>query len=104
MTMGVDTQIGIAPPVKSGISSTAAVLGIGLCLATVLAVFWPTTLSMVEAYQRSETYEHCFLVLPIFFWLVWGERDRLSGTPAKPYWIGALLIAACGAVWLIGVL
>ena len=30
---------------------------------------------MVEIWRRSETFQHCFVVIPIVLWLVWGERD-----------------------------
>ena len=73
--MHADTQIGTAAAARTTISPRAAVLGVGLCIAVMLAVFWPTTVSMVDTWWRSATYQHCFFVIPIFMWLVWGERD-----------------------------
>jgi exosortase A len=70
----------------------------------VLALFWPTTLSMVEIWRHSDTFQHCFLVIPIVLWLVWNERMWLAGTPVRPFWAGLVLIAAAGALWSFGVL
>jgi exosortase A len=70
----------------------------------VLALFWPTTLSMVEIWRHADTFQHCFLVVPIALWLVWNERVRLTGTAVRPFWPGLLLIAAAGALWAFGVL
>ena len=102
--MHADTQIGTAAAARTAFSPRAAVLGVGLCVAVVLAVFWPTTVSIVETWWRSATYQHCFFVIPIFMWLVWGQRNRLAATPAAPYWPGLLLACGCGLIWLTGVL
>ena len=102
--MHADTQIGTAAAARTAFSPRAAVLGVGLCVAVVLAIFWPTTLSTFETWWRSATYQHCFFVIPIFMWLVWGQRDRLAATPAAPYWPGLLLASGCGLIWLTGVL
>ena len=70
----------------------------------VLAIFWPTTASMIEIWRRSETFQHCFAVIPIVLWLVWGERMRLAAAPMQPFWPGLVLIALLGLAWLLGVL
>ena len=74
------------------------------CIVLVLAIFWPTTASMIEIWWRSETFQHCFVVIPIVLWLVWGERARLAAAPVQPFWPGLVLIALLGLVWLLGVL
>ena len=51
-------------------------------------VFWPTTASMIEIWRHSDTFQHCFLVIPIVLWLVWNERQRLAATRAQPLWPG----------------
>ena len=71
-------------------------------LVVVLAAFPATTQAMVEIWIRSSTFNHCFLVFPIFLWLVWRERAVLAGTPLKPWWPGLLLAAGAGFVWLMG--
>ncbi|MGH6624554.1 MAG: archaeosortase/exosortase family protein, partial [Burkholderiaceae bacterium] len=70
----------------------------------VLLVFWPTTWSMVEIWRRNDTFQHCFVVIPISLWLIWGQRDRLAATPVAPFWPGLLAVVALGAAHLLGAL
>jgi exosortase A len=71
-----------------------------LALAAVLAVFWPTLRSMVEIWDRSETFTHGWLVIPAFVWFAWERRQRLAATAMRPFWPGLLAVAAGGFVWL----
>lgn len=75
--------------------------GAWLALVLVLlAAYRETALTMVGIWYRSETFAHCFLVLPITLWLVWRRRADLAAlTPRpEPAWLPA--IAAVGALWL----
>lgn len=88
-----------------GVQRPAAAFGaVSATVLLVFALFWPTTASMVEIWQRSETFQHCFAVIPIALWLVWNERARLAGAPARPFWPGLIAIALLGFAWLLGVL
>ena len=70
-------------------------------LAWVLAVYGRTTLSMVAIWERSDTFAHGFVVIPIFLYLLGasaeGRHDR-----AETLFPALLGIAAAGAVWLVG--
>ena len=90
--------------VRGGLSPEVAFGAVVAVLLMVLAIFWPTTASMIEIWRRSETFQHCFVVIPIVLWLVWGERARLAAVPMQPFWPGLLLIALLGCAWLLGVL
>jgi exosortase A len=62
----------------------------------------------VEVWRHSTAYGHCFLVLPIAFWLLWERRALLAAwQPRLTLWpvIPAILLAAawCGAD-LLGVM
>ena len=74
------------------------------CIVLVLAIFWPTTASMIEIWRHSETFQHCFAVIPIVLWLVWGERMRLAAEPMQPFLPGLVLIALLGVESLLCVL
>jgi exosortase A len=88
-----------------GVQRPGLVFGaIVACIVVVLGIFWPTTASMIEIWWRSETFQRCFVVIPIVLWLVWGERARLAAAPMQPFWPGLALIALLGLVWLLGVL
>ena len=72
-----------------------------LLVAWVLAVYAPTTWSMVTIWERSETFAHGFLVVPIVLYLLWRNRavtDAIVPQPSLPAIAG---IVAAGAVWFV---
>jgi len=77
----------------------AIVVGIVVLL---LVVFAPTTLTMVDVWRHSNTYGHCFIVVPAFAWLVWRRRADLASLPVRPFWPALPLLAGAGLVWLAG--
>ena len=87
-----------------GQRAIARFAAVAFCISLVFAVFWQTTASMVEIWRRSETFQHCFVVIPIALWLVWDKRSQLSVAAPKPFWLGFLSIALFGCLWLFGVL
>lgn len=56
------------------------VLGLLALLLAWLLCFWPTLHSMVEIWQRSDTYAHGFLIFPISLFLIWRKRTQLAVT------------------------
>jgi len=74
---------------------TIAVL---LLLAT---LFWPTLLSMIEVWDRSETFTHGYLILPISGWLIWRQREALAQIQPHPDLRGLILLTLAGAGWLL---
>jgi exosortase A len=76
----------------------------GLTISVLLilaAVFWPTFYSMIEVWERSETFAHGYLIFPISAWLIWRKRDTLSGIQPRPDLRGLLALALAGASWLL---
>ena len=76
----------------------------GLTLAVLVmlvGVFWPTFYSMVEVWNRSETFTHGYLIFPISAWLIWRRRAHLAYVTPSPDWRGLLLLAIAGAFWLL---
>ena len=72
------------------------------CSLLVLAVFfWPTFTGMVSIWERSETFAHGFLVLPIALYLVWRQRLGLSSIHYQADWRALPVIAIVGFVWLL---
>lgn len=73
-------------------------ISVACLLVTVRQTVW----AMVHTWQSSKTYSHCFLIVPMFGYLVWLRRKRiLSSSPCVNY-AGLILLAACAAVWLLG--
>jgi exosortase A len=75
-------------------------LTLGLLSLVVLA-FWPTFLSMVEIWDRSETFAHGYLIFPISAWLIWRQRDVLVQIRPRPDLRGLFLLALAGMAWLL---
>jgi exosortase A len=74
----------------------AAVAALGIVL-----VFWDTAASIVAIWNRSPTFAHGYVVVPIAIWLAWRQRRELLATPARP-WLPALVAgAAAGCLWLM---
>jgi exosortase A len=99
--MHADPGLKIAAPLQRQ-QAVAAVAAIAGCLLLVFAAFWPTTASMIAIWRRSETFQHCFAVLPITLWLIWRDREALAAAPWRPAWLGLPLAAGFGAMWLLG--
>lgn len=73
-----------------------------LAFALLIGAYWSTAAGMVEIWDRSGTFTHAFLVLPISLWLIWRLRGPLAGfVPVPNPWL-ALPLLLVGIVWLFG--
>jgi exosortase A len=88
----------VAPAPQAGVRNA---LLVALVMLLPLLVFHDTALDLVRIWQRSETFAHGFLILPISLWLVWRQRAALAQLPLKPCWPALLALGACGAAWLL---
>jgi exosortase A len=70
-------------------------------LVVMAAVYWLTVASFYSVWRGSETYTHCFFVIPIVAFLVWRRRDTLRRMTPEPFLPGLLGIAGAGALWLV---
>lgn len=80
---------------------TKAAMLAGFVLLIIFALYWSTFYSMVEIWERSETFTHGFLIFPISAWLIWGRRHHLARIEPVPDWRGLILMAMAGAAWLL---
>lgn len=86
------------PPRSIWLLPGALTFGVLLILT---GVFWPTFYSMVEIWERSETFTHGYLIFPISAWLLWRQRHELAQVQPRPDLRGLILLAAAGAGWLL---
>ena len=101
--MHADAQPGTRTDQAAAISERILVtLLFALIVISILAAFWSTTRSMVEVWQHSSTYGHCYVVIPVAIWMVWRESSGFAALPLKPFWPGLAVIAAIGVIWLLG--
>jgi exosortase A len=87
-----------ATPRSNWLMPGALTVGVLLILA---GVFWPTFLSMIEIWERSETFAHGYAIFPISVWLIWRQRDELARVQPRPDLRGLFLLAAAGAGWML---
>ncbi|MFT3759472.1 exosortase A [Thauera sp.] len=92
----------ITPRSGAGLPSVALVLVLGLFW--VLGWYWQTAQDMAAIWWRSDTYAHGLVALPIFAWLVWRARGRMTGLWPQPSAWMALPAALAGLLWLLGAL
>ena len=78
-----------------------ALLLLVAALAVVISVFSGTAWSIVSIWDRSETFAHGFLIVPISLWLVWEKRDGLTVLAPSPKLPPLLLFAPLGFAWLL---
>lgn len=78
-----------------------ATLLFALGLAAMAAAYPATLSSFYEVWRGSDTYTHCFFVIPIVAYLAWRRRADLRQLSPEPFWPGLLLILGAGAVWLV---
>ncbi len=88
-----------SPPISQAPAQAFAC--VAAAMFAVFALFAGTSVSMVETWQRSETYSHGFLVVPVVLWLIWRRRESLAATPIRPSWPILVVVAIFGMTWLL---
>lgn len=73
-----------------------------LVVVLLLVLYRDTAIGMVSIWERSDTYAHGFMVLPISLWLIWRQRHRVAGLVPKPSIVAVLLMLGAAALWLLG--
>jgi exosortase A len=92
-----------APAAGNLLVRYAPLVAAALASIGILLVHADTVASMVAIWQRSETFAHGWLVVPICLWLAWRNRHTIAATPARPWYPALLIVAAAGAVWFLTV-
>ena len=54
----------------------------------------------VSLWAHSGTYNHCFLILPIFIYIVWSSRAELAAFAPQPFLWGGGVIVVFAGLWL----
>lgn len=56
---------------------------------------------MIAIWDRSETFAHGYLIVPLTLYLLWRDRDALAALAPRPFLPALLGVAAAGIVWLL---
>ncbi|MCS6787269.1 MAG: exosortase A [Thiobacillaceae bacterium] len=73
---------------------------LALTWAAIALLFLPTTRSIVAIWERSETYAHGYVILPIVLWLMWRERGRIMAVETRPDARALIAVVLLLVVWL----
>lgn len=73
-----------------------------LVVVLLLVLYRNTVIGMVSIWERSDTYAHGFMVLPIALWLVWRQRHRVADLVPQPSILAVLLMLGAATLWLLG--
>lgn len=77
-----------------------ALPALGALLLAIGLLYRETATAMVGIWYRSETFAHCFLVLPMSLWMVWRKREELALLAPRPNPVVLLAMLAVGVAWL----
>jgi exosortase A len=76
----------------------------GIAVLLPLLAYFGTAASIVSIWERSETFAHGFVIVPITLWLVWRCRAQLALLPVRPCWPALAALLLCGAAWMLAML
>lgn len=94
--MRADTQVVMATEWRHALW---LVLGVTLAF---LMLFAPTYLSMARTWERSETFAHGWLIVPISLWVAWSERRFWLATEPRAEPVLLLPLGLTAFAWLAG--
>ena len=89
-------EAGAAPGWRRHLAVLAAIA------AAILPVFGGDAAGMAGIWWSSETFNHCFLILPLTAWLVWQRLPALAQVQPSAWAPGLLGVAAGAGAWLLG--
>lgn len=94
---------GAAPAALASPGARWRALGAIALLAACLALFWPTTASLIERWQNDATgsYDHGYLMVLMVAWLFWRNRVALSQAPVQFSPLAWIALLVCCASWLV---
>jgi exosortase len=79
------------------ISPTTTTILAGICLVILVAVclwsYWPTIISLVEAWNKNPDYSHGYFVIPLAVYFLWARRDMFPGFSRNLAWVGLFVLA-----------
>jgi len=69
------------------------------CFIALSLIFRQEAMGAFRVWIGSETYNHCFLILPIALYMIWQRRDTLAGSSPKADFRALLLIPLLSLAW-----
>ncbi len=76
-------------------------LVVAVCLMALVAIYWSTLMSMVDIWERSETFTHGYFIFPIGLYLIWENRKQLAAQAAISDWRALIPLLGLGLLWYV---
>ncbi len=93
-----------APAVPSAPQPRTQWLIAGVAVLLPLLAYFGTAASIVSIWERSATFAHGYVIVPISLWLVWQRRELLAQLPVRPCLPALAALVLCGAAWMLALL
>ena len=78
-------------------SQTTTTILAGICCIILAAVclwsYWPTIITLVEAWNKNPDYSHGYFVVPLAVFFLWARRDIFPGFSRNLAWAGLCVLA-----------
>jgi exosortase A len=81
---------------------TPATVLFSAALLVTIVVYRETAASLLRVWSGSDTFAHCYLIVPICAFLAWRRRDELAALAPRPCLPALALLPALGFLWLLG--
>ncbi len=76
-------------------------LRLAVAIGALLVVYRDTYGSMVATWLTSETFGHCFVILPVSLYLIWRRRDAFAAAPKRLSAAGFVAVLLLSIAWLL---
>ena len=90
-----------AVPTKHRVDNRLALVLVVLSLIALFAIFRDTAFSFIPIWN-TESFGHGYLIIPISLFLLWLCRRRVLQVPARPSFVGLVLMFGAAMVWGLG--
>jgi len=99
--MKLESEALLRPQEAAAPAWRPALAVLGVALAALLAIYWPTAKSMAAIWDSSQTYTHGYVIVPIALFLIWRRRHELAALGPRPDLLGLVMLACAGFAWLV---
>ncbi len=83
---------------------TLHLAALGVLLLVLGALYWQSVVAAVTVWWVSPTFSHCFLIIPVSAYLIWGKRRQLAALTPVAYPRALLLALPVIAASFVGTL
>lgn len=78
-----------------------AISAVLLSLFALAFLFWRDAIGAIDVWIVSPTFNHCFLIIPLCFFLVWTRRNQIADLEPLPDYRALIPIVPLTVAWLV---